>query len=683
MGPRTLVKSTSPLLLMLAAVNSHAGDGLYQAPFLGGESWWVSQSPGQSGHVGSLSGAHDFNHADGDFGRPNTASGDCVVSEVVDDQEGATSGWGNYVYCVLQDHTGTRTRDAHLSRVFAFPGQHLQRGQVLGLVGSNGNSSGSHIHHQPEPLDSTQSFELDFDDIGTALGCDCVTPMDEYTYTSENFGVFDALEERLGDKAEALLGTPDTSAMSELSNYPWYVGIAWPLGSQDDPWSDDLYAEGTLYEADGTSTNWIVQPYDGGHWSQSYAFYDALNGARNARVIRSGFLWDAEDGWLALRGAGTDPGLPLIDEYTTALFDDGTQKSARIDLQHGYMLWDKSTFDDEGDVTYVPWSAEVGPGKFADGTWAPESWAFADAWARLGGALVLGEPVGGVAMTARGTYEQEFHRDASDTDTVAGASRLVFDPSATRPGDEYRGGEAWLVKGALLDYYDSVDGASLLAPVSDEFRDDEGSGMCVQHFASGQCLLWQSTTPRDANCLDSAPVGVVILGDISEDGICTPFSGGDVWDDDGDGVLGDADLCQGTPAGVVANGDGCSISDLAPPCAVYENKGDWESTITHALNDFRDEGVISQDERDCIHKYATASDIGRKGNAGTIAADCEAVFVDVHRSFGTVCDVAEEGAPSDDGGCRSGSSAFVFVPLFLPVALRRRRASSRGESNKS
>jgi murein DD-endopeptidase MepM/ murein hydrolase activator NlpD len=64
------------------------------------------------------------------------------------------AGWGGtYGNVVYLDHgDGTQTRYAHLSRIDVQVGERLRQGDVLGLAGSTGASTGPHVH-----------FELRFD----------------------------------------------------------------------------------------------------------------------------------------------------------------------------------------------------------------------------------------------------------------------------------------------------------------------------------------------------------------------------------------------------------------------------------------------------------------------------------------------------------------------------------------
>ena len=74
-------------------------------------------------------------------GSPVLATADGVVS---------FADWrGGYGLLVSVDHGGgVQTRFAHLSRIMVRPGERVSKGQLVGLVGSTGRSTGSHLHYE-------------------------------------------------------------------------------------------------------------------------------------------------------------------------------------------------------------------------------------------------------------------------------------------------------------------------------------------------------------------------------------------------------------------------------------------------------------------------------------------------------------------------------------------------------
>lgn len=74
------------------------------------------------------------------YGAPVYATGSGVV---------ARTGWmGAYGLAVLLDHAeGYQSLYGHLSRILVRPGQRVEKGQVLGYVGSTGRSTGPHLHY--------------------------------------------------------------------------------------------------------------------------------------------------------------------------------------------------------------------------------------------------------------------------------------------------------------------------------------------------------------------------------------------------------------------------------------------------------------------------------------------------------------------------------------------------------
>ena len=78
---------------------------------------------------------------DGERGDMVIAPASGVVSE---------AGWkGGYGNMIEIDHgNGLKTRYGHLSRIEVESGSQISRGQLIGLVGSTGRSTGPHLHYE-------------------------------------------------------------------------------------------------------------------------------------------------------------------------------------------------------------------------------------------------------------------------------------------------------------------------------------------------------------------------------------------------------------------------------------------------------------------------------------------------------------------------------------------------------
>ena len=75
------------------------------------------------------------------YGTPIMATGSGVVTRA-----GSNGGYGLMVG--LDHGDGTETRYAHMSRYVVRPGDRVSEGQVIGYVGSTGNSTGPHLHYE-------------------------------------------------------------------------------------------------------------------------------------------------------------------------------------------------------------------------------------------------------------------------------------------------------------------------------------------------------------------------------------------------------------------------------------------------------------------------------------------------------------------------------------------------------
>lgn len=90
-------------------------------------------------------GDHRF-HSGTDIGAP---SGTPVLA-AFSGRVNTSSFLGGYGLTVILEHTGDRAQTlyAHLSEVFVQPGEMVEQGEVIGRVGSTGNSTGPHLHFE-------------------------------------------------------------------------------------------------------------------------------------------------------------------------------------------------------------------------------------------------------------------------------------------------------------------------------------------------------------------------------------------------------------------------------------------------------------------------------------------------------------------------------------------------------
>ena len=77
----------------------------------------------------------------GPVGTPIYATADGFVGRAQ-----RAGGYGNLVE--LDHGKGLQTRYGHLSKILVNPGDRVRRGQLIGLMGSTGRSTGSHLHYE-------------------------------------------------------------------------------------------------------------------------------------------------------------------------------------------------------------------------------------------------------------------------------------------------------------------------------------------------------------------------------------------------------------------------------------------------------------------------------------------------------------------------------------------------------
>lgn len=87
-------------------------------------------------------------------------------------------------------------------------------------------------------------------------------------------------------------------------------------------------------------------------------------------------------------------------------------------------------------------------------------------------------------------------------------------------------------------------------------------------------------------------------------------------DEDADGVPDSLDQCPGTPLGAIVNSHGCSIEQLVPCFGPWKNHGQFVSTLVHVTQEFKREGLLTDDQEEDIVSSGAQSDCGKGGKKG-------------------------------------------------------------------
>lgn len=94
--------------------------------------------------------------------------GTVVVSQIVEDRSNATWEWGNYV-CVLGDD-GHYIYYCHMAERRVSVGRRVRAGDILGIMGSTGYSTGDHLHFEVRTAQNRQVNAAEYLGIDNAVG---------------------------------------------------------------------------------------------------------------------------------------------------------------------------------------------------------------------------------------------------------------------------------------------------------------------------------------------------------------------------------------------------------------------------------------------------------------------------------------------------------------------------------
>ncbi|MCJ8007322.1 peptidoglycan DD-metalloendopeptidase family protein [Lederbergia wuyishanensis] len=104
---------------------------------------WPTNGGYVSSGVGQRWGAH---HKGIDIARPSNYTIKAADNGVVVEAGWNNGGYGNKI--VIDHQNGYRTVYAHLSKISVSVGQKVEKGSAIGIMGSTGNSTGTHLHFE-------------------------------------------------------------------------------------------------------------------------------------------------------------------------------------------------------------------------------------------------------------------------------------------------------------------------------------------------------------------------------------------------------------------------------------------------------------------------------------------------------------------------------------------------------
>lgn len=176
-------------------------------------SWFGARPASDTNGIGSTN--HGGLDIGAPYGAPIYSAGAGVVTSA-----GWNGGYGNAVMIALDN--GFTTLFGHMSSIGVSAGDRVAPGQIVGLVGSTGNSTGPHLHYSiflnGQPIDPAQFYGFDvgsrripFDMPAMVHKDEMIVPARENPYVNSGGsilgGLFDGLDQRIAAAvAQALEG---------------------------------------------------------------------------------------------------------------------------------------------------------------------------------------------------------------------------------------------------------------------------------------------------------------------------------------------------------------------------------------------------------------------------------------------------------------------------------------------
>lgn len=95
--------------------------------------------------------------------------GEIIVSQIITDRTNRTWEWGNYI-CLRSVDYGVLIYMCHMSERYVNAGELVKAGDIIGLEGSTGYSTGSHCHFEIRDNNGEQLNPADILEIENAVG---------------------------------------------------------------------------------------------------------------------------------------------------------------------------------------------------------------------------------------------------------------------------------------------------------------------------------------------------------------------------------------------------------------------------------------------------------------------------------------------------------------------------------
>lgn len=120
-----------------------SGDGITTGNFIWPTPGTTTITSGVGPRWGTSHNGIDISSGDA-YGKPIVASDGGVVTVAV------SSGWGGGygIHCYIEHNSGYTTRYGHMSKIAVKEGDRVSQGQVIGYIGSTGDSTGPHLHFE-------------------------------------------------------------------------------------------------------------------------------------------------------------------------------------------------------------------------------------------------------------------------------------------------------------------------------------------------------------------------------------------------------------------------------------------------------------------------------------------------------------------------------------------------------